>query len=210
MTNQRRRSGGCLTTFLIVTVILLMVVIFFLLFPKLFINFSGEDLLDTVEISKIHELNEQIPSEGNFFISVHYTEAELTKFIKDQIKEEYPVEAVEILFNNDQSIDLAILTSDFQLLFDSQSIPLFLLGMVNHKNIYTNLSIIHVAGNDIEITINEAFVEELSIPVGLFDTIMKEVSDKLESTLNQIDNFSLTSIDIDEDILKIDGVIKNH
>ncbi len=210
MTNKKRKPSGCLVTFLVVLIILLVTVIFFLLFPKLFINFSGKELLDTVEINKIHELTEKIPSEGNFFISAHYTDSELTKLVKDQLKEDYPIEDVAVSFNNNQTIDLAILTSDFQLLFDSQSIPLFLLGMVNHKNIYTNLSIIHVAGNDIEVILNEAFVEELSIPSGLFDKIMKEVSDKLESTLNQVDNFSLTSINIDEHLLKIDGVIKNH
>ncbi|MCK5812578.1 MAG: hypothetical protein KAG94_06745 [Clostridiales bacterium] len=210
MTNKKRKSSGCLTIFLVVTIILLAAIIFFLLFPKLFINFSGKELLDTVKINKIHELNNQIPSEGNFFVSAHYTDIELTKIITDQLNDEYPVEDIAISFNDDQTIDLALLTNDFQLLFDSNSVPLFLLGMVNHKNIYANLSIVHIANNDIEVILNEAFVEELSIPTGLFDTIMNEVSDKLENTLNQVDNLSLTSINIDNHLLKIDGVIRNH
>ncbi|MBN2852556.1 MAG: hypothetical protein JXQ23_07460 [Clostridia bacterium] len=204
---EKRKSHGGLITFLIIIILLLSFALFIVLFPTSLINISGKKVLDTIDLSKINELNAAIPSEGNFFISVHYNELELSKLIEDQLKKEWPVEQAAVSFNSDHTIDLAIASGDVQTLFQEQSIPSFLSKILSSRNIYVNISISLESGNRVVLNINHAFIDDLAIPVSLFDNITSEISDKIEESLNLIDGLTLQSISIDQSKIVIDGVL---
>lgn len=207
---EKRKPRRGLIAFLLIIITLLSFTLFIVLFPTSLINISGKKILNAIDLSKVNELNSSIPSEGNIFISVHYTENELSGIIEEQMKKTFPVEAAAISFNSDQTIDLAFSSGDVQSLFEDQNIPSFLTKILNSRNIYANFSISHESGNKVLIKVNETFIDDLEIPASLFDTITKEISDKIEEVLNQIDGFSLQSISIDGNTIKIDGVLRNN
>jgi len=205
---ERKKSNKFIITFLIIIILILATVLTFVLFPTKFINIDGKKILNTVEIADLNELNDHIPGLGTIFVSVHYTDKELSELVREPIVHDYPVNDIALSFNDSGTVDIAISTGDFKTFFSGQPLPAFLTGIISSQNIYANISIVHESGNRVRFTVNSAFLGDLSIPTALFTSITDELTNKVEENLNQIDGFSLTSIIIESDVIKINGVIK--
>jgi len=205
---QNKTSHKFIITSLIIIVLLLAAVLTFVLFPTKFINIDGKKILSTMEIADLNNLNEHVPGLGTLFVSVHYTDKELSTLVKEPIVSTYPVNDIAISFNDSGTVDVAISTGDFKTFFSGQSLPSFLTGVISSQNIYSNISVTHESGNRVNFKVNSAYLGDLSIPPALFTSITDELTNKVEANLNQIDGFSLTSIIIESDVIKINGVIK--
>lgn len=204
------KSHGCLISVLFFMIIILGLALFIILFPTKLINIKGEEILSSVELMDMNKLNQQIPDIGNIFVSVHYTDTELSALIKDQIKDDYPIDDLVISFKENGTLDLVLTTGNIQALFEAQNIPDFLLQIITSKSIYANISITHDHGNKIDLTVNQVYLEDLSIPPILLESITNQLSIKLEENLNQIVAFSIYSIKIESGTIKVDGVIRNN
>ncbi len=204
------KSHGCLISVLFFMIIMLGLALFIILFPTKLINIDGKEILSSVELMDMNKLNQQIPDIGNIFISVHYTDTELSALIKEQIKDDFPIDDLVISFKEDGTLDLVLTTGNIQALFEAQNIPDFLLQIITSKSIYANITITHNQGNKIDFTVNQVYLEDLSIPPILLESITNEISNKLEENLNQIVAFTIYSIKIENGTIKVDGVIKNN
>jgi len=206
---RKTRSHGFLIAILFLTIILMGLALYIVLYPTKLINIDGKKILSKVDLVDVSQLNEQIPDTGTIYISIHYTDVQLTNLIKEKLDEQYPIDDIVLSFKDNGTVDLVLTTGNIQALFKNQPLPDYLVQILNSRSIYSNISITHNHDNKIDFKVNEVYLEDLSIPPILLESITNELSNKLEDNLNQIVAFKIYSIVIEDGLIKVNGVFKN-
>ncbi|MFO7637186.1 MAG: hypothetical protein R6W96_07740 [Clostridia bacterium] len=203
MQNPKATPRKWIVTVLVLVIILQSLFTLILLFPSPLLRFFDLTILDREKAGELLAMAERLPSHGNITFQASFTENDLKLLLEEQTVLEDPL----VLFHGDGTMDVIFETADVSSVFQESALLAFLMQVLDGKSISMNLEVSHVQGNMLDIRVNRAFVNRLSIPRPLFQPVTIRLSREIESMLNEIEGFSLTSVSIQEGNILLEGVI---
>lgn len=221
-----RKPNNCLATVILLLIVTVLITVAVFMF--FFINHSDmpdiDEFLSEIEktertiannstLSDIIKIQTDISGSTVFYMVL--TNADLTALSNDMVDSSENIPLEDILFNcnADKTIDITTKITDLTIFADSPEIPSIvksLLALANGKRIYTTISIIHLGGNNFDITIKDIAIEKLNLPFisKIFQPLTDNIGTLIKGQLDAIDNFELQDFLVEENQISFTGYLK--
>lgn len=221
---NKRGNSGCLIVVIVflVLVVLAGALVFFFLFR------NRSDMPDINEfISEVENSERTTDSNGSITDKIQIqlgdgsseftfqlTNADLTALANDTMdsNEDIPLEDILLNCNDDNTIDVTALLTDFSVITDNPDVPgiaKFLLSGFENKRIYATVNIEYEGNNEFNIVMEDVKLENLNIPFvdSLFSPLTDNISEMLSDQLDAVGNFELDDFSVEENYLEFSGTL---
>jgi hypothetical protein len=223
---NERGNSGCLIAVIVFLVLIILAgaVVFFFLFRNRTDMPDINEFISEVENSKqttdgnnsIADMIKIQLEGGTSKISFQLTNADLTLLANDTMEnnEEIPLDDIMLNCNEDHTIDITAVLSDFTIISDNPDIPGIaksLIGSLENKRIYATIYIDYAGNNEFDIEIVDIKIGKLNIPflALIFDPMSENISNMLEEQLDAAGNFELQDFSVEENYLEFSGIVTN-
>ena len=221
---DKRGNSGCLIAVIIFLVLIILAgaAVFFFLFRNRSDMPDIEEFLAEVENSeRTTDNNSSITDNikiqmdgGSTEFTFKMTNADLTALANDTMdsNDDIPLKDILLNCNEDHTIDVTAVLTDFAVLTDNPDIPgiaRILLGGLENKRIYATVFIDYTGNNEFDIDIVDIKIGKLNIPFVelIFTPMTEDISDMLEDQLDAVGNFDLQKFSVEENYLEFSGVV---
>lgn len=225
MNNYGKTSG-----WIIAVIISVYVIIIALVSVSAILLFGKTDIPDIDEfISRVEDSKRNIEnldsiedlfvteerSDGSTLVTFELTSADLTALANEAIEsgDDIPIEDIYLICNDDKTIDITALTSDITKYLDDANIPDAVKSLVeasSDRRMFGTIFIEYLGDNEFDIAIENVRFGNVNIPftAQLLNPLTAAMSDTLQDTLNDMDDFSLQTFVIEDDLISMVGIRK--
>lgn len=221
---NKQGNSGCLIAVIIFLVLIILagaVVLFFLFRDRSDMPDLDEFLSEVENSERTTDNNGSITDKmkiqiegGSTEFIFKLTNADLTALANDTMdsNEDIPLEDILLNCNEDHTIDVTAVLTDFEVITDNPDVPRIakaLIGSLESKRIYATVFVDYAGNNEFDISIEDIKIGKINIPFVelIFTPMTNEISDMLTEQLESVGNFELQEFSVEENYLEFSGTL---